>query len=115
MIKEESTVPVVVIDVRTERELKADGKLPGSHNIPIAKIADAFELSSNDFFKKFGFEKPSKNHKNVVFTCQIGGRAKFARKLLQKQGYNYLRVYEGSFVDWTKNNGPLCSIGEQNC
>ena len=115
MIKEESTVPVVVIDVRTERELKADGKLPGSHNIPIAKIADAFELSSNDFFKKFGFEKPSKNHKNVVFTCQIGGRAKFARKLLQKQGYNHLRVYEGSFVDWTKNNGPLCSIGEKNC
>ena len=69
----ESTIPVVVIDVRTERELNVNGKIPGSHNIPIAKIQDAFKSSNSDFLKKYGFEKPSKNYLNVVLTCQSGG------------------------------------------
>ena len=111
----ESTIPVVVIDVRTERELNADGKIPGSHNIPIAKIKEAFKMPENEFFQKYGFKKPSKSYQNVVLTCQVGGRANFARKLLEKQDYNHLRVYEGSFLDWSDNNGPICFPNDKDC
>ena len=56
----ESTIPVVVIDVRTERELNADGKIPGSHNIPIAKIKEALMMPENEFFQKYGFKNQVK-------------------------------------------------------
>ena len=103
----QSSIPVTVIDVRTLRELQAEGKIPGSFNIPIANIEEAFRMNDEIFKNKYGFDKPKKTDLNVVLTCKAGGRAKFARKLLQKQGYEKLRVYEGSFIDWTANNGPV--------
>ena len=75
----------------------------------------AFMLSDADFLAAYGLEKPSKNHENVVLTCKAGGRAKYARTLLKKQGYNKLRVYEGSFIDWTANNGPICFPRKNDC
>ena len=105
----------MLIDVRTERELNVDGKIPGSHNIPIAKIVSAFKLKNDEFLQKYGFEKPSKDYLNVVLTCQVGGRANFARKLLQKEGYNHLRVYEGSFLDWSEKDGQICLSSNKDC
>ena len=110
-----SSLPVAVIDVRTERELNSDGQIPGTFNIPIAQISKAFALSDKDFMAKYGLKKPSKEDENIVLTCKSGGRAKYARILLKKLGYNKLRVYEGSFNDWTANQGPVCFPNKNTC
>ena len=109
----QSLIAVRLIDVRTLVELEVDGQIPGSFHIPIADIEEAFRLNPASFFNKYGFTKPSTEDLNVVLTCKSGGRAKFARKLLQKQGYDKLRVYEGSFTDWKAKNGPLCFSSSQ--
>ena len=114
-LKNQSSIPAVVIDVRTLRELSVDGQIPGSFHIPIADIKEAFQLPEEEFSQKYGFFKPSLTYPNVVLTCKSGGRAKFARNLLSKLGYSKLRVYEGSFVDWVANNGPVCFPNENQC
>ena len=102
-----SIVPVVLIDVRSERELYADGKIVGSYNIPIDKILEAFKGTEESFRRLYGFDKPTKDDLNVVLSCQGGVRARFADHLLTKLGYLHLRVYDGSFADWKANNGPI--------
>jgi len=102
-----STIPVILIDVRSPIEISTQKSLPTAHNIPISKIEKAFQKSNQEFKIDHGFEKPSKDYPNVILTCRSGRRAKFADVLLKKLGYNKLRIYEGSYLDWTANDGPL--------
>ena len=102
-----STIPVILIDVRSPIEINTQKSLPTAHNIPISKIEKAFQKSNQDFKIDHGFEKPSKDYPNVILTCRSGRRVKFADVLLKKLGYNKLRIYEGSYLDWTANDGPL--------
>ena len=103
-----SSIPVTLIDVRSEPEIVTNGALPKAINIPIAKIAEVMSNFSPKRFKSlYGVEKPTKDDQNVILSCRSGGRARAAERILQKLGYNKLRVYEGSFLDWKANNGPL--------
>ena len=103
-----SSIPVTLIDVRSEPEIVANGALPNAINIPIAKIAQVMADTDPKRFKSiYGVEKPTKKDQNVILTCRSGGRARAAERMLKKLGYDKLRVYEGSFLDWKANNGPL--------
>ena len=45
----------VLVDVRNPNELKDDGKIPGSHNVALPELTEAFQLSSAEFQEKYGF------------------------------------------------------------
>ncbi|XP_076332037.1 rhodanese domain-containing protein CG4456-like [Tachypleus tridentatus] len=98
---------ITLIDVRTSQELKDVGLIPGSLNIPLAEIEDAFHLPPNEFKKKYGSFQPSKTDENVIITCRSGRRAADAIQKLEKLAYNKIRCYCGSFLDWVEKGGKV--------
>jgi len=113
-IVEDPSSDEIIIDVRTREELFQNGKIPGSFNVPIGEIKDAFSKLTADAFKdSYGFAKPSLSHPMVVY-CGSGRRARKAFKILVEMGYSNIRVYDGSWLDWIANGGPIEPIPEPN-
>ena len=61
---------VLLVDVRNATELEDPGQIPGSVNLPLFEIPEAFLLDDNEFLEKYGFNKPGIEAKNVVLTCR---------------------------------------------
>eukprot|EP00092_Neocalanus_flemingeri_P007587 GFUD01008189.1.p1 GENE.GFUD01008189.1~~GFUD01008189.1.p1 ORF type:complete len:117 (+),score=34.81 GFUD01008189.1:65-415(+) len=98
---------LVLIDVRNPSEVSEHGKIPGSYNIPLTEVEEAFKLSSQEFEKKYGFHLPEKEANNIVTHCMKGGRAGKAQGVLTSLGYTSVHVYTGSFTDWKQNGGDV--------
>jgi len=84
---------VVLVDVRQPKELLTDGEIPGSVNVPLQEIPAAFQMSSQDFKAKYGFNLPEKDATNVVLTCRSGRRILVAQERLKALGFSDLRLY----------------------
>ena len=59
----------VLIDVRNPGELSETGKIPGSVNIPLPVLKDAFNLDSALFEDKYGFTLPEKEAQ-MILSCK---------------------------------------------
>ena len=67
-MKDTSTV---LLDVRNVSELKDDGRIPGSVNIPLPELNSAFQMSPEMFSEKYGFSRPDKdNEGGLILTCR---------------------------------------------
>lgn len=97
---------VTVIDVREPNEIKDEGKIPHSVNIPLGQILEAFQLQSSEFNRKYCIEKPEESD-DFVISCRSGKRASTAFSKLQPLGYKNASVYIGSFQDWQQKGGPI--------
>ena len=96
-----------IIDVRTPAELDQTGKIPGSYNIPVQDIKNVFENMPGDaFLEVYGFDKPELDEP-FILTCRSGRRARRAEQILVNLGFTKIRVYDGSWNDWTAKNGPI--------
>ncbi|KAJ9629601.1 hypothetical protein H2203_001981 [Taxawa tesnikishii (nom. ined.)] len=93
----------ILIDVREPAEYEA-GYIPSAINIPVSSQPDALFLPEEEFEDRFGFEKPSKD-KELVFYCKAGVRSSAAAQLAQRQGYQKIGEYRGSWLDWQRNGG----------
>jgi len=89
---------IVVVDVRRHQELLATGKIPNSHNIPLAEIEGAFLLNDPSFLTRYGFPKPAPHQ--LVLSCRTGRRTVKAWRLLVRLGYCEARHYGDSFTGW---------------
>ncbi|GJJ76563.1 thiosulfate:glutathione sulfurtransferase [Entomortierella parvispora] len=89
---------VVLIDVREAGEV-AQGVIPTSHHIPLANIQEALSLPDKEFEDRFGFHKPAKNDEIVLY-CRSGRRSGMAFELAKSLGYNGVRNYSGSWLDY---------------
>merc|ERR1719233_21414 len=98
---------VILVDVRNRSELVEPGKIPGSFNIPLHEIPEAFLLDPDTFLETYKFQLPDKDAKNVVLTCRSGRRVQIAIKRLLPLGYSHLRSYDGSYRDWVSNGGEV--------
>jgi len=98
---------VVLVDVRNPNELEEDGKISGSFNIPLPEVSSAFQMDSEDFKEKYGFEIPNKECENLIISCRSGKRAFVAKGQLEEIGYKNIKVYEGSFLDWKAKGGDI--------
>jgi len=94
-----------LLDVREKGELKTDGKIEGSKNVPVGELATAIKMNDNDFKEKYGFAKP-KPGDEIICHCKAGVRAQNAAKVLTESGYSNVEVYPG-ILDWEKNGGKL--------
>jgi len=98
---------VTLIDVRNPDELKEDGKIPKSKNVPLPQLPDDFsKLTDKEFHAKYGFDKPL-HSAMLVTACRAGRRAATAADALMKMGYSNVSVYNGSFNDWKEKGGPI--------
>ncbi|CAM1321803.1 TSTD3 (predicted) [Pycnogonum litorale] len=97
-----------LIDVREQEEVDRDGQMVHTTlNIPVNTLESALKMPEDDFKKKFGLCKPSKNS-DIILTCRSGNRAKRAAATLLSCGYNSnTMVYTGSITDWKNKNGPM--------
>ncbi|GFU38219.1 hypothetical protein NPIL_423401 [Nephila pilipes] len=98
---------ITLIDVREPAELKDEGKIPKSINIPLGQIVDAFKMAESDFSYKYGVPKPDAEFDTFVLSCRSGKRATDAFQKLSSLGYSNMSVYSGSFQDWVKQGGPV--------
>ena len=76
--------------------------------VPVSQLKAALSLPDDDFSSRFGFQKPSANTDvPIVVSCLKGGRAEMANVAFQDLGFNNIRVYRGSFLDWVAKGGPV--------
>jgi rhodanese-related sulfurtransferase len=100
----------ILIDVREPAELSASGTIPSAINVPITSQPDAWALPADEFYDRFGFDKPSRD-KEVVFYCKAGVRSSAAAQLALQNGYGKVGEYRGSWLDWEKKGGKKEIVG----
>lgn len=103
----ERSTKFLLLDVRRAEELEGDGMIPGSVNLPHSDIPQALDLTSDEFFCKFGFVQPTPTDRQIVVTCRSGRRVGLAHAMLLERGFNHLTLYRGSLINWKANGGPI--------
>ncbi|XP_037896878.1 rhodanese domain-containing protein CG4456-like [Glossina fuscipes] len=93
----------VLIDVREANEIRETGQIPTSINIPLDIVAQVLhpDFDKNKFKTKYDRDKPHLDTEIVLY-CRRGKRSQNAAEILQKLGYRNVKVYLGSWDDWSK-------------
>lgn len=93
----------LLIDVRSQDEIKETGQIPGSINIELKTVCEKLgpNTSATDFCSLFGRPKPS-ICTQLIFTCRSGKRALQSAEQATSLGYKNVWIYEGSWNDWQK-------------
>jgi thiosulfate/3-mercaptopyruvate sulfurtransferase len=108
-IKEKQNDPnVVIVDARTPQE-HFQARIPGS-------ILHSWEEGLGDYgqmikdkeaLRKDFEEKGITADKEVICYCHAGMRASHKYLQLKQAGFDNVRVYDGSIIDWARRRNPL--------
>ncbi|CAL8085083.1 unnamed protein product [Calicophoron daubneyi] len=93
---------VTLIDVREAEELENVGRFDGAIHIPLADVGEAFEMSPQEFLKKYKIQKPAKDDRRLVFCCRSGRRSLIAVRIIDPLGYKWALNLKGGYLDWSK-------------
>jgi rhodanese-related sulfurtransferase len=91
-----------IIDVRTEEEVQATGKLGENvYTLPVQVIMQSkvFELDPEAFEELCQFPKPTMDE-TIVFSCAAGIRSVYACQFAAQAGYTKLVNYAGGANEW---------------
>lgn len=102
-ISSDANSEVILIDVREPHEFAA-GHIPRAINLPVQSQPDALFLDRETFEDRFGMVKPVLDAE-VVFYCKAGVRSKAAAEFAVQNGYEHVKEYPGSWIDWVSNGG----------
>ena len=88
---------VAIFDVRTPEEF-GEGHIPGARNVNWEdnKGADGHFKSSAEVRQLHGDPEAT----TLVVYCRTGSRASVSWALLQRAGYDDVRLYDGSWAEW---------------
>lgn len=92
---------VVIVDIRDIRELKRDGKIPGSFHCPRGMLE--FWIDPDSPYHKEIFAQDKK----YVFHCASGWRSALATEIAQRMGLKPVAHIESGFSGWKKAGGPV--------
>lgn len=91
------------------------GHIPGAYNIfwqnNIVSRENPVMKAENDLRKMYEAAGVSANKTNVVY-CRTGGQASHAYFTLRYLGYN-VKLYDGSYFEWNKQEDAPVVIGEK--
>lgn len=108
-IKSKSEDPkILVLDTRTAQE-HFQARIPGSmlDNWEDG-IGSAGEMLKNKSQLEMDFERKGISKENeIICYCYVGARASYKYLQLKQAGYDKVKVYDGSIVDWAKRGYPL--------
>lgn len=98
----------VILDARTPQEFMM-GHLPNSKLIPFTEgISFAGNLfQEEDFLNKLFSENNISKESEIVCYCMHGHRASSLFFQLRIAGFDKVKLYDGSFVDWKGRGLPL--------
>ena len=109
LVKEKQKDPnVVIIDARTAQE-HFQARIPGSilHNWEEG-LGDYGEMiKDKDRLQKDFEEKGIAKDKEIICYCHAGMRASHKYLQLKQAGFDNVRVYDGSIIDWANRRNPL--------
>jgi rhodanese-related sulfurtransferase len=91
---------VVLVDLREPEELTANGKIPGSVNVPRGMLE--FRADPTSAYHQEPFD-PSRR---VIVHCASGGRSALAAATLQDMGYGNVAHLDGGFNAWKEAGQP---------
>jgi len=104
---------VILVDARSPEEFRGEkvlgprgGRIPGAVNIQWTRVVSPGEiktfLDSGQLAKLFQESQVTPDHE-VVSYCQVGIRAAEVYFSLRLMGYERVRIYDGSWEDWSAN------------
>ena len=96
----------VFIDLRDEREILRDGKIPCSFSCPRGMLEFWVDPKSSYHKKIFGKEK------TYIFYCASAWRAALAVKTVLEMGLRPAVHIRGGFTEWLKGNGIIDKINK---
>ncbi|KAL1916522.1 uncharacterized protein VTP21DRAFT_5713 [Calcarisporiella thermophila] len=97
-----TTDDYVLIDVRSPAEI-VGGMIPTARHLPIDELDQGLQMTNTNFYKNFGFEKPSEDS-NLIFYCKAGVRSKMATEIAKAKGFKNARNYPGSYAEWANKS-----------
>jgi len=92
---------VLLVDLRDIRELKREGKIPGSVHVPRGMLEFWIDPDC-PYYKKF-FDSADE----IIFYCNKGWRSALATKTVQDMGLSNVRHMRGGFDQWVKDGGEV--------
>ncbi|ORY89109.1 Rhodanese-like domain-containing protein [Leucosporidium creatinivorum] len=90
----------LILDVREPNDFEA-GHIPGAINLPASTFEQDLGRDEVDFVRRHGFPKPSTTQK-VILYCRSGRRSNIALEICKGAGYERVRNYPGSWLEWTE-------------
>ena len=91
---------VVMVDLRDVRELKREGRVPGSFHMPRGMLE--FWIDPSSPYHKDIFSQ----NKRFVFYCNKGWRSALATRAAQEMGLENVCHVGGGFSAWQAAGGP---------
>lgn len=92
---------VVFVDLRDVREVKKEGRIPGSVHAPRGMLE--FWVDPDSPYHKEVFS----SGKRLVFHCAAGWRSALATQTAQQMGLDNVCHIEGGFSAWKEAAGPV--------
>jgi rhodanese-related sulfurtransferase len=90
----------VLDDIRDNRELERDGKVPGAFHCPRGMLEFWIDPNGSYFKPVFGEDK------KFVFFCAGGLRSALAAQTAKRMGLKPVAHIQGGFGGWKKAGGP---------
>lgn len=99
---------VIVLDNRSIQEYM-QGKIPNAMNFPFTDgTGDNGRIfRSKDELQKLFSDNGIAKDKEVVCYCSSGGRASHTFLALKLAGFDNVRLYDGSIIDWVSRRLPI--------
>ncbi|MDP6437818.1 MAG: rhodanese-like domain-containing protein [Gammaproteobacteria bacterium] len=92
---------VLLVDLRDIRELKREGKIPGSVHIPRGMLE--FWIDPDSPYYKEYFD----DAREVIFYCNKGWRSALATQAVQNMGAENVLHMAGGFENWVEDIGRV--------
>ena len=91
----------LVVDLRDIREVKREGRIPGSVHVPRGMLEFWIDPES-PYYKDFFAAA-----EEVIFYCNKGWRSALAAQAVQNMGGENIRHMDGGFEAWVENVGRV--------
>ncbi|MEE8457129.1 MAG: rhodanese-like domain-containing protein [Acidimicrobiia bacterium] len=91
----------LLVDLRDVREVKAEGKIPGSYHAPRGMLE--FWVDPDSPYHREALSSADR----LVLYCNLGWRSALAAKTLQDMGFTNVTHIEGGLDAWKDAGGPV--------
>lgn len=96
----EEGVRFLLIDIRDSKEVELNGSIQGAKLIPLPELKAALLMDEDEFMQEYGFLKPAKSDRNIVFYGQGAVKSKTALEIAGKLGYKGVLRMAGGYDEW---------------
>jgi len=94
---------LLIIDLRDVREVKREGKIPGSLHIPRGMLE--FWIDPDSPYYRAEFDKAQE----LILYCNKGWRSALSTQALQAMGVENIAHLEGGMEQWQNDGGTVVS------